>query len=307
MSILANVSSGAKSRPHFMIMYGPEGVGKSQFAAGAPKPIFLDVEKGTLRLNVNRLHPQSYQELQQMITALMTDKHEYQTLVIDSLDRLEQMVWTHLCEASGKKLSSIEDFGYGKGYVHAGEEFARLIKQLERLQEKTGMHVILIGHSEIKTFQDPMNNAGYDRYQLKLHKIASGIVKEAVENIFFANYEVVTKQEKGDRKAKAYGDGERVMFTERRPSFDAKNRLGLPFELKLSWSELVTVAPSGEAKPLPKKSAADLRTEIEGLLKKTNDETLKSKVAAYVLENPEDVAKLEATVSRLKTVLQIEE
>jgi hypothetical protein len=104
------------------------------------------------------------------------------------------------------------------------------------------MNVICIAHAAIRTFTDPEQNAAYDRYQLKLagqgaKTDASALWREAVDCVLFANFEVTTSTTKGERKAKAFGDGSRKIYTERRPAFDAKNRFGLPFELPLSWEE----------------------------------------------------------------------
>lgn len=312
MSILKKGTKGPVSRPHLVLVYGPEGVGKSTFASGFPAPFFLDVEKGTMRLNVDRAHPETYADFLGALNDLEKEKHEYKTVVIDSLSRLETMLWHHVCENnfSGKVWSSIEDPGYGKGYVAAGEEWEKLVLRLEKFQEKTGMGLVLIAHSEMSTFQDPVNNVSYTRYQLELHKTASATIKKYVENIFFINHDTVTKQEKNEKNAKAYGAGERVMYTEHRPAFDAKNRLGLPFTLAPTYSAIAAVNPTAtpvETPPPPAKSTKLLRAEIEKLLKKTDDKVLKEKVELYVRDNPEDVAKLEATIQRLKTVLGIGE
>jgi len=97
------------------------------------------------------------------------------------------------------------------------------------------MNIILIAHAQIKTFADPAQPTGYDRYQLKLNEKAAAVLREAVECVLFATYETTVVKEKGDKKGRGVGDGERVMYTERRPAFDAKNHFDLPFEMPLSW------------------------------------------------------------------------
>jgi hypothetical protein len=51
---LANVERGKKDAPWRLSIFGPEGIGKSFFAAQAEKVIFLPTEDGTNQFNVAR-------------------------------------------------------------------------------------------------------------------------------------------------------------------------------------------------------------------------------------------------------------
>ena len=236
---LAQVKKGRITLPHFALLYGVDGVGKTSWAADAPKAVFIGTEQGFGQLDVARFPtPKNFQEVLATVQLLINEQHDYETLAVDSLDWLEPLVHRHACEKFGWK--NIEDPGYGKGYVAANDAWLELIGLLKRLRQK--MNVILIAHATIKTFTDPEQNVAYDRYQLKLagsgaKTDASALWREAVDCVLFANFEVSTTQAKGERKAKAFGDGSRVLYTERRPAFDAKNRYSLPFELPLSWEE----------------------------------------------------------------------
>ncbi len=237
---LGQIKKGRVQHPHFVLIYGVDGVGKTTFAAEAPNPVFIGTEMGFGQLDVARFPtPKNFQEVFATVQLLLNEKHDYETLAVDSLDWLEALVWKKVCEEGG--VQSIEQYekGYGKGYVRALEIWKDLVKMLQKLREK--MNVVLIAHASIRTFNDPENNASYNRYQLKLftsEKVdTAGLWREAVDNVLFANFEVSTQQAKGERRAKAFGDGSRTLYTERRPAFDAKNRFGLPFELPLSWEE----------------------------------------------------------------------
>jgi hypothetical protein len=99
------------------------------------------------------------------------------------------------------------------------------------------MTVVLIAHAKIERFENPETDS-YDRYSPRLHKLASHVIQEWCDEVFFATYKVYTKQaDEGfnRKKAKGIGTGERVMFTTERPSHLAKNRLNLPDELPLDW------------------------------------------------------------------------
>lgn len=297
MSILSQVTKGKVKLPHLVLLYGPDGVGKSTFAASAPSPLFIGTEKGTANLDVARApSPKTFADVIAVIDELRTAHHDFKTVVLDSLDWLEPMVWAHACAANG--WANIEAPGYGKGYIAANGEWMTLRAKLDMLRDERKMNVILIAHSLIRTFQDPQNNVGYDRYQLKLNEKAAALFREFVDSVLFANYEVFAKKDKGEQKGKAYGDGARFMYSERRPAFDAKNRHSLPFKLPLSWDEYVLAIEShaGE-KPealiesikgmLPDLADADTKAKAEEALKRagtdpTNLLKLKNRIAAAV-------------------------
>lgn len=295
MSFLQKITSGKVEKPFLILIYGTDGVGKTSFAAQAPKPVFLGPEKGNSLLDVSRFPtPKSFGDVQNMILEMTTAKHEFKTLVIDSLDWIEPLIWEAVCKENGA--NSIENVGggYGKGYAFAIQKWMLMRDALDNLRETKGLNIILIAHSHIKTFQDPQNNTAYDRHQLKLNDKAAALWREFVDTVLFATFEVHTKGD--DKKAKAYGDGSRVMFTERRPAFDAKNRLGLPFRLALSFAELVSASSTP-------RSPQDAQNAITGLLANVTDQSLKEKVTKAMTDAGTDLQKLQNIENKLKTML----
>lgn len=245
---LANVKSGPVVAPHKIVLYGPEGVGKSTFGASAPKPIYLPVEEGTRHLDVPRFpKPESWQEAREALRILIHEKHDYQTLVLDTLDALEPLLWKYLIErerqADPKKsttLRDIEDFGYGKGYTKALEYWRALLLDLEKLNAK-GMHVVLLAHSQVKAFKNPAGE-DFDRYELKLNQKAAGLFKEWCDSLLFANHETYAKKDAITKRVRGVDTGARLIFTERRAAYDAKHRGNLPESLPLSWGDFVAAA-----------------------------------------------------------------
>jgi hypothetical protein len=299
-SFLSQVKKGKVRKPHLILIYGPDKVGKSTFGSHAPNPVFLGTEDGTSNLDVARLpQPKSYDDVLSAIHELATEKHEFETLVIDSLDWLEPLVFEKLCREEGK--ATIEDFGYGSGYKKSLPEWRKMIRAIENLQAVTKMNVIMIAHSQVKTFNDPQENAAYDRYQLKLYEGASALFREFAECIFFANFEVSTTKKEGERKAKAFGEGDRIIYTERRPAFDAGNRFGLPFEIKpLSWKAYIEAL---DALRVDQADTPDtLKKTIQGLLKNVKDKELLSKVTDSVTragDNPEQLRNIKRRLNEL--------
>jgi hypothetical protein len=231
--ILSTISRGKRPRHIFALIYGTDGVGKSTLCSHAPNPIFVGAEKGTEQLDVARFpQTETIGELLAQLRALQTEKNEFSTVVLDSLDWIEPLIWKAVCDEV--KVEHIEQAfgGYGKGYVRALDLWRTLINELSILNHK--MHVLLIGHAQIKSFQDPELPAAYDRYQLKINDKAAALVREAADAVLFARFETELVKANGS-KAKVRGEGVRVMYTESRPAFDAKNRFGLPFCMPLDW------------------------------------------------------------------------
>jgi hypothetical protein len=251
------VVTGRRAQPMRVLLYGVEGVGKSSFAAGAPAPIFLGAEDGTAELDVTRLpNAQDWQDVLDGLHVLQTEKHPYQTLVVDTLDWAEPMLWKFICKRDGK--DNIEDYGYGKGYVAALDEWRFFLQRLDGLRGR-GMHVVLLAHSWIKPFANPEGD-NFDRYELKLNNKAAGLLKEWTDCVLFANYETFAKR--NDKKQiKGLSTGARFIYTERRAAYDAKNRYRLPPMLPLSWDEFATAAAKIHSVP----SAAEQDAALEKL------------------------------------------
>lgn len=225
---------GRQQSPARVVLYGPEGIGKSTFAANAPAPVFLGAEDGTSQLDVTRFpSPDSWAEVGEAIRTLTLESHDFKTLVVDTLDWAEPILWQHICTRDKK--ANIEDYGFGKGYQAALDEWRTFLAALDRLRNKRGMHLILLAHSHVKTFKNP-EGEDFDRYELKLHQKASGLVKEWSDAVLFSTFE--TFAVKDDKKrVRGVSSGARLIHTERRAAFDAKNRYGLAETLPLSWDE----------------------------------------------------------------------
>src|SRR6516164_4836039 len=233
MSILSTISRGKRPRHIFALLYGTDGVGKTTAFSHAPNPVFIGAEKGTEQLDVARFpQTQAIGELLAQVRALQTEKHEFDSVVLDSLDWVEPLIWKAVCDEG--KVETIEQYagGYGKGYVRALDLWRTLLRELSVLNEK--MHVLLIGHAQIKSFQDPELPTAYDRYQLKINDKAAALVREAADAVLFARFETELVKVNGS-KPKARGEGNRIMYTESRPGWDAKNRFQLPFCMPLDW------------------------------------------------------------------------
>ncbi len=245
---LNDVTRGRKQQPFRVTLFGPEGIGKTTFGAGAPNPIFLGAEDGSGQLDVARLpQPKTWGDVEHALHLLASEAHAYKTLVVDTLDWLEPLNWAFICERDRK--SDIEDYGYGKGYQAALDEWRRFLAALERLRAKQ-MHVVLLAHAWLKAFKNP-EGPDFDRYELKLNLKAGGLLKEWSDAVLFANYETYAVKEDATKEAKktrvrGVSTGARLLFAERTAAYDAKNRYGLPASMPLSWESFETAAVAGQ-------------------------------------------------------------
>jgi hypothetical protein len=238
------VERGTRPTAQKVVVYGPEGIGKSTFASQFPDPVFIDTEGSTKHMDVARLpRPTSWKMLQEELLYAKTDRI-CQTLVIDTVDWAEQLCIEAVCSKHGK--AGIEDFGYGNGYVYVKEEFARFLNRLTDVVE-SGIHVVLNAHAQIRKFEQPDESGAYDRYELKLGKKTqsqtSPLVKEWADMLLFANYKTLSVAvDEAGKKHKAKG-GRRVMYTAHHPCWDAKNRHGLAEELPFEYAAIAHCIP----------------------------------------------------------------
>ncbi len=255
------ITSGKILAAQKVVIYGPEGVGKSSFAALFPSPVFIDTEGSTNNLNVMRLpRPSSWEMLKQEIDYVMSAK-PCKTIIIDTIDWAEQLCIESILATYQKK--GLEEFGYGNGYVYEKEEFGRFLNKLEDVIQ-CGINVVLTAHAQLRKFTQPDEFGEYDRWELKLGKKTgsqiSPLVKEWADLLLFANYKTfAVAADKDGKKFKAQGNA-RVMYTEHHPCWDAKNRHGLPAEMPFEYSGIAHIfneldKPSQATAALPTEKA----------------------------------------------------
>jgi len=246
MSLLETIHSGRRHSPPRLMLYGTEGIGKSTTAAGAPKPIFIPTEDGLDQIDCDSFPlARRYDEVVKALSALYSEEHDYQSVVVDSLDWLERLIWDEVCREYGVKSIEKADGGYAKGYTHALTQWREVLGGLDALRNDRGMAVILLAHTKVEKFEDP-ESVAYDRYSPRLHKHAAALVTEWCDAVLFATRKFRTESEDaGFNRTRSIAvplgtdGGERILRCVGGPSCIAKNRFGLPAELPLSWPALM--------------------------------------------------------------------
>lgn len=247
-----NIIKGIKRQPARVVIYGVEGVGKTTLVSGIDGALIIDTERGSHHCDCARVNVKTWRDLQQVYMEVLSSSKGgewgYKTIVIDSIERCEQMLAEFICRAEQK--ASIEDWSYGKGWSILKEHFAKFLGGLDALIE-AGLNVVVVGHSEIKKHSDPLLGE-YDRHEIRLTKQNSPLVKEWADELWFIQYKTSIKQSDGFvKKGRAIGGTERVLRCQHTAAFDAKSRSGLAPQVEASWESIKGVFI--EAKPESKK------------------------------------------------------
>lgn len=286
-SRLGSVKRGLLREAKRFFFYGPEGVGKSSLAKDA-NAIFFDIDRGSGHLDVPRYTfrdgddghiAHSLEEVYAGVDDLLAAPHDYRALALDTSDAIEQLVWRQVVTRAGVKKSgdviqTIEDFGYGKGYTIAADEWRVLLHRLDALRIKRGMHVIFVGHSLVKTFKNPAGE-DYDRYRPKLDDKALGLLREWCEVVGFVTFDDLAKKASFTSRARGVSSGRRVIHLEHNAAWDAKSRLPLPaivdLTLERPWAPFESAIEA-----LQMADPATLRAAIDAELVRLGDDFLRS-------------------------------
>ena len=245
------ITKGKRARAQKVVIYGPEGIGKSTFASQFPGAVFIDTEGSTDNMDVSRLNkPSSYTMLKNEIAWVKANPTCCKTLIIDTIDWAESLIVDDICALHQKK--GIEDFGYGNGDVYIKEELGRFLNSLSELVD-LGINIVLTAHAQIRKFEQPDEMGSYDRWELKLGKKTSSqtapLVKEWADMVLFANYKTIVMTT--DNKKKKATGGQRMLYTQHHPAWDAKNRHNLPEEMPFDYAGIAHIFNQATVKPQP--------------------------------------------------------
>lgn len=247
---LGSLNSTKNNKPPLGVIYGVHGVGKTELASQFPDPYYLPTPGEEPPADLEMATPgtaETFDDVLDTITWLLQEPHDFKTFILDSLDGVEPLVWAYTSKLNG--WNSIEDAGFGKGYVAADETWRNLLGGLQALRD-AGMAVVLLAHTEITRFDSPTSDP-YSRYGIKLHKRSSALVQEAAQFVGFVNYRHTLKEKEvgfNKKVGHAEGSGERQIHLEERPGFLAKSRYATPpaitFKKGKGWEELSKYMPA---------------------------------------------------------------
>lgn len=238
MSTLENmVTTEHAIKPPRVIVYGKPGVGKTTFACGTTKPLIIDLEGSADYIDVPKSHPETFEDVEVLLNALLNENHEFRTIVIDSLDWLEAKIHEYICTTYNAK--SVNDknnqaTSYGQGNVLAANMFLGIRGKLQRLRDEKGCAIVLTAHTQIKSRNDPLDGE-FDEHTLKMHdKIAAAAVEWA-DAVLLIKKKTIESSNAPSGKI----EGGRILRTDGLIGTTTKNRLYLPPEVPANWSDFV--------------------------------------------------------------------
>lgn len=224
------------SEPWRMVFTAVEGFGKTTIGANCPGAAMLMArgETGYRTLLAHGLVPaiptvelDSWQHTLDTVADLTADAQGIKTIVFDALSGFERQCNLAVCDRDFKGDFGDKGFSsFQRGYDIAAMEWHKLLAALDTLRLKQGVNVMILGHIQIKPFKNP-DGADFDRFVPDVHhKLWSPTFKWADAVLFGRYLTVIDKEQKG--KGKGIGGTERVVYTQRRDAFDAKNRFAMP-------------------------------------------------------------------------------
>lgn len=298
-----------KDRPARVMIYGPEGVGKSTFGAKSDKPVFISPEGGTDQLTDADGNPveeltgvRDWDTMRAKVKELIKDEHPFKTLCLDSADWIENLCHKKIVGTSGKSIITVNG-GYGAGFRASQNLHAELLEDLSILREKKGMNIIVTAHAHVKGVKDPEMIDDYDAFEIKCHEFVSALWREWVDALFFVRFKTFIHQgEDETARARALSDGTRVVYTLKRPAFQAKNRYGMPAELEFKenfWNVFKTFRMNGAIT----ESCSQIIEKLKPLVDQVKDEEKKKSIEASIETYKANATVLTQIKNRVDAIL----
>lgn len=226
-----------------ILIYGPNGKGKTTLASMAPNPIFVGFDDGARKIR----NPKTGQPLNAVLGIETFEDfrdalHQPSlfprgsSLVVDTITLAENKAIEYVIRTvrteGGKLAQNIEDYGWGKGYVYLLDPMLLLLADMDALVRR-GVNVLLLAQQGLGT---TANAAGLDYLQdgpVLCSKPAKdqnvrGTVIGWCDHVFRIGHAdpTVEKLNKAATKGKVTGAlGERQIFTEPEAWYVAKNRM----------------------------------------------------------------------------------
>ena len=250
MSILSSISKPAERLP-IVTICGDAGTGKTTLAATFPKPVVIRAEDGMQAIPAAQ-RPDAFpvlhdvESLWEQLTALIKDKHDYKTVIIDSVTALERLFIANVIDSDAKKPKSINQAmgGYGAGLAAVASMHHRVRKACGVLNEQRGMAVVFVAHADTETIELPDQDP-YSRYSLRLGKRSLAPYVDDSDVVGFLRLEAFVKGDDGTRK-KVISTGARQLVTYATAASVSKNRFGITDDLYVETGKnpLVSFIPA---------------------------------------------------------------
>lgn len=259
---LAPPKPATDDAPPIITICGDAGTGKTSLAATFPNPVVIRTEDGLKSIPRDK-RPDAFplcrnaDDLWEQLLWLGQEKHDYKTLIVDSVSRAEELFVADCLRKDGKaKTINTAMGGYGAGRQYVANQHSRLRKMAGRIADKCGMAVIFISHADIETMRLP-DVDDYQRYSLRLMKDSLPPYVDDVDMVAFVRLTAALRGGDGDRK-KVISTGDREVICHASAASVSKNRYGIqePLDFVLGQNPFAEVfglnaKPARKKKPEP--------------------------------------------------------
>ena len=213
-----------------IIIYGDSGMGKTSLASMAPDPVFIGLDDGGRKIrNPKTGEPlqfidgitifQDVREVLQQVSLFS----QYKTIVIDTITALENLAVPYVCATvpteKGAKVSSIEGYGWNKGYRHLWDVMRLILQDCDGLI-RAGKNVIMVAQSK----PAKVANAGGEDFLCDTPSLYAGQPSIAASFVEWTDHVLAIRYNNLTVDKKKVSGSERVIFTYPEPYFKAKSR-----------------------------------------------------------------------------------
>lgn len=238
---LENLTPQKKISKPRIVLYGPNGIGKSTFASQAPDPLFIDIEKNLESISclTHRDIEGNFDTLLEFFNFLKTLKETsdlpFKTLILDSIYTFEdRIIRPHICYEEG--VVCVEDIQWGRGSAKLSQWWSQVFKALEDLSHTKNLTIILIGHDCLDERIDVERNLSYPYQRPLIHKKSIQMLLNWSTCILYANYGFKLEDRSQDNSLGIPKErGGRLLYATPDAGYIAKNNYGILKPLPLNF------------------------------------------------------------------------
>lgn len=242
------INSATKPKGFRIVVYGTHGIGKTTLATKLPNTLFLDYEDGTHGIEVAKVDrsdlPTSFASLNATFAELTRDKQGFRNLVIDSADKLEEILDKSACEGkSYESVFAVND--YGRTVSVFTSNFGNMLDNASKMVD-SGMNIMFIAHEQSRKIEPLEGSGAYDHHELKLSKGNTKLLMQWADVVIFTAYKTFAVKDDDTKKVRA-GGGKRWCFTVHTNDWEAKHRASIVLPDDCSLDKMAEILPKALA------------------------------------------------------------
>lgn len=251
-----------------IVVYGTHGIGKTTLASKLPGALFFDYENGTHGIEVAKATdiPRSFSTLNAAFAELTRDKQGFRNLIIDSADKLEEILDKSSCE--GKAYESVFTVNdYGRTVSGFTSNFGQMLDNASKMVD-SGMNIMFIAHEQTRKCEPLEGSGAYDHHELKLSKGNTKLLMQWADVVIYTAYKTFAVKDDETKKVRA-GGGKRWCFTVYKNDWEAKHRACIELPDDCSLDKMAEILPKAlaDAVDSPVTKAAPKKKEVVATVK----------------------------------------